>query len=113
MFTFTALSFGLNAFMPTIPVIYWYFVSINIFTFFLFVIDKFNSIKDRKRVPEISLHFFSIAGGFIGAILAILLARHKINKKAFLFIQSLIIAIWLIVIYLVSTNLQTIQRALS
>jgi uncharacterized membrane protein YsdA (DUF1294 family) len=98
--------------MPTIPVIVWYLLSINIFTFLLLVIDKIYSLKERKRVPEISLHFFSIAGGIFGALIAMIIARHKIRKKLFLSIQGIIAIIWIISIYYVLTNLETIQNAL-
>ncbi len=112
MFSLAILSFTLNSFMPTIPVIVWYLLSINIFTFLLLVIDKIYSLKERKRVPEISLHFFSIAGGIFGALIAMIIARHKIRKKLFLSIQGIIAIIWIISIYYVLTNLETIQNAL-
>ena len=112
MFTFTLLSFVLNGFIPAIPVIYWYFISINIFTFFLFVIDKLYALKDRKRVPEFSLLFFSFAGGFIGSTLAIIITRHKIRKTKFMFIHSFITLMWIITIYFISINQESIQKVL-
>ena len=94
MFTLTLTAFTLNNFMPNISVILWYILSINLFTFFLFSIDKLHAIKDRKRVEEITLHFFSFAGGFIGAFLAMLITRHKIRKYMFLLIQVCIVIFW-------------------
>ncbi len=113
MFSFTALSFVLNNFFPNIPVILWYIGSINVFTFLLFSIDKLQAIKTRKRVPENSLHFFSFAGGFLGAILAMILTRHKINKKNFLFTQALILIFWIAAIYFLNTNQDKIQGLLN
>ncbi len=112
MFSLVALSFMLNNFIPSIPVILWYLASINIFTFLVFLIDKYHSVKKRKRVPEISLHFFSIAGGVFGAFLAILVAKHKIRKKLFLSVQGLIGIVWTISIFYVLANLESIQNAL-
>jgi len=112
MFSLAALSFILNSFMPAIPVILWYLLSINIFTFFLFIIDKYYSLKDRERVPEMSLYFFSIAGGVFGAFMAMFVARHKIKKRLFLSFQSFIMLIWIVSIYYVLSNLKTIQNAL-
>lgn len=112
MFSLAILSFTLNNFIPAIPVILWYLLSINIFTFLLLVIDKIYSLKDRKRVPEMSLYFFSIAGGVFGALLAMIVARHKIRKKIFLSIQIFISLLWVISIYFVLTNLDAIQKAL-
>ncbi|WP_024954150.1 DUF1294 domain-containing protein [Sulfurospirillum arcachonense] len=112
MFSLAALSFVFNSFIPSIPVIVWYLVSINIFTFLLFIIDKYHSIKERKRVRELSLHFFSIAGGFIGAFLAMILVKHKLRKKVFLLWQSIISIIWIICIIYVINNLEIIQNTL-
>jgi uncharacterized membrane protein YsdA (DUF1294 family) len=107
------IAFTLNSFIPTIPVIIWYLVSINIFTFFVFTIDKYNSTKERKRVPELSLHFFSFAGGIFGAFISMLVTKHKIRKKLFLAIQTTILILWVFSIYYVITNLEVIQKALN
>ncbi|HIP30172.1 MAG TPA: DUF1294 domain-containing protein [Sulfurospirillum arcachonense] len=112
MFSLAVLSFTLNSFMPNIPVILWYLVSINIFTFLLFGIDKYYSLKERSRVPEISLHFFSIAGGIFGALIAMLAFKHKIRKKLFLSTQGVITIIWIVAIYYVLTHLEAIQKGL-
>ena len=112
MFSLAVISFVLNDFYPTIPVILWYLISINLFTFLLFSIDKYYSVKKRKRVPEISLHFFSLAGGIFGALIAMVVVKHKIRKKIFLSIQIIIAIIWVISIYYILTNLETIQNAL-
>jgi len=113
MFTLVITSFFLNNFIPNIPVIIWYLASINIFTLFLFFIDKYNSIKNRKRVPEMSLHFFSFAGGIVGAFIAMFSVKHKIKKKLFLSIQIVIAFIWTFAVYYVLTNLDVIQKALN
>jgi len=113
MFSFAVLSFVLNNYFATIPVIVWYLVSINIFTFFLTIIDKYYAIKERKRVPEFNLYFFSFAGGFLGMILGMIIAKHKTNKKLFVFIQAVIAILWLFAIYYVMTHLEAIQKALS
>lgn len=112
MFSLAFLSFTLNNFIPSIPVIVWYLLTINIFTFLLLVIDKIYALKDRKRVPEMSLYFFSIAGGVLGALLAMIVARHKIRKKLFLSIQVFIALLWIVSVYFVLTNLDAIQKAL-
>jgi len=112
MFSLVVIAFILNGFMPFISVIIWYLGSINIFTFLLFSIDKYHSIKDRKRVPEVNLHFFSFAGGVFGAFISMLVFRHKIRKKLFLAIQFTILTLWIISIYYISTHPQIIQNAL-
>ncbi|RLA72799.1 MAG: hypothetical protein DRG78_23335 [Epsilonproteobacteria bacterium] len=113
MFSLAALAFVFNNFIPSVPVVIWYLVSINILTFFIFIIDKYHSIKERKRVPEMSLHFFSFAGGFLGAILGMIIVKHKIRKKLFLSIQGIISIIWIFAIYYVLTHLEAIQKVLA
>jgi len=113
MFSLVALSFLLNNFLPSIPVALWYLFSINLVTFFVFIIDKYHSIKKRKRVPQRTLHFFSFAGGFIGALLAMFIAKHKIRKKLFLSIQVGISLVWIFAIYYALTHLESIQKVLN
>ena len=96
MFAFTILAFILNSYLSAIPVILWYLISINIFTFILLIIDKYNATKNRKRVAQASLYFLALAGGFLGTLLAMLIARHKIRDKLFVFWQTLIAVIWVI-----------------
>lgn len=69
-------------------------------------------MKERNRVPEMTLYFFSFAGGFVGAILSMILIKHKLRKKLFISIQAIITIIWIVCIYLVLNNLETIQKAL-
>jgi uncharacterized membrane protein YsdA (DUF1294 family) len=108
MFLFTFSAFALNIAMPSIPVIAWYFGSINLFTLILFGIDKLNSAKDRKRVPELSFHFFSLIGGVIGLLLGVILFRHKLNSKYFLLIQLALFIFWLAALYFIFKNLDVI-----
>ena len=113
MFSLAALAFVFNNFIPSVPVVIWYLISINVFTFFIFIIDKYYATKDRKRVPEMSLHFFSFAGGVLGAIISMIVAKHKIRKKLFLSIQVAIALIWIFAVYYVLTHLEAIQKALN
>ena len=108
MFFFTVSSFILNNFIPAIPVVAWYFGSINIFSFILFGIDKLNSIKDRKRVPQLSFHFFSLIGGVVGILLGIIAFRHKLKNRYFLLIEFIILLLWLAIIFLIFKNIDAI-----
>ncbi len=108
MFLFTFTSFALNIAMPNIPVIVWYFGSINLFTLILFGIDKLNSTKQRKRVPELSFHFFSLIGGVIGLFLGIVLFHHKLNNRYFLLIQFILLILWAVGLYFIFQNIATI-----
>ncbi len=60
-----------------------------------------------------SLHFFSLAGGIIGALLSMLIFRHKIRKKVFMLAQIVILLLWMLSTYYVFTNFETIQKVIS
>lgn len=78
-------------------------LAINILTWILFVCDKIKAVTGRWRIPEKVLLFFAFIGGSLGALLAMLMARHKLRNKRFsvgvpiFFILhlALIITMWL------------------
>jgi len=72
-----------------------FFALANIFTFFLYLIDKRKAIKNKWRISEKVLIFFTLALGGIGAILGMCLAKHKTKSKKFRFVAvvGLIIAL--------------------
>jgi len=57
---------------------------INFITFIIFGWDKRLSIKHKRRIPESTLLGATFIGGTIGAILGMLIFRHKVSKKSFL-----------------------------
>lgn len=60
----------------------WYLLA-SLATFAAFAIDKSRARRDVWRTPERTLHAWSLAGGFAGAIIAMLVLRHKNRKIAF------------------------------
>ena len=62
-----------------------FFVSVNIISFFLYVIDKRRAQKNKWRISEKTLLFFTLACGGVGALLCMRYARHKTNKSIFRF----------------------------
>ena len=48
-----------------------------------YVFDKAASLKGQWRTPESTLHFFSLIGGWPGAMLAQRTLRHKTQKQSF------------------------------
>jgi uncharacterized membrane protein YsdA (DUF1294 family) len=77
----------------------WYHVlaawllAINLTAFGYYRFDKGQARKGGRRVPEIVLHGQSLAGGSVGAGLAMRLFRHKTAKGRFR------LAFWLIVAF--------------
>jgi len=61
------------------------FLLINLFTFLLYVIDKRKAVKNKWRISEGTLLFFTLACGGIGACLGMRLARHKTRNRKFKF----------------------------
>ncbi|MBU2332017.1 MAG: DUF1294 domain-containing protein [Gammaproteobacteria bacterium] len=64
----------------------------SLLTFVLYWRDKHSALKDRWRTPETTLHFFELAGGWPGALVAQQVFRHKTRKLNYQ------LAFWLIVV---------------
>lgn len=75
--------------------IFIYLAIINLITFICFGLDKYKAITTKRRISEKNLHTFSFIGGIIGAILGMLIFRHKINKVKFVVIEVLIFIFWI------------------
>lgn len=60
-----------------------YFVTINLITCMLYAYDKFASIRAFLRVPESTLHFFTLLGGTPAALYSQWRFRHKTIKSEF------------------------------
>lgn len=61
----------------------FYLIVINIITLLTFLVDKLKAKKDSWRISENTLLLLSILGGSSGALLGMVLLRHKINKIKF------------------------------
>ncbi|KFF21685.1 hypothetical protein IW22_07025 [Chryseobacterium sp. JM1] len=72
---------------------------ISLATFIIFGWDKRLSIKHKRRISESTLLGFTFLGGTVGAILGMLIFRHKISKKSFLLKLVGIILIQAVCIY--------------
>ncbi len=73
-----------------------YFLIINLFSFFVYGIDKFFALCKRRRIKESLLLTLSFIGGFFGSILGMIIFRHKIRKKYFWYFNILCLSIYLI-----------------
>lgn len=60
-----------------------YLIFINLISFILFAIDKSKAEKKEWRISEASLLGISILGGSIGALMAMVVFKHKLSKKKF------------------------------
>ena len=79
---------------------FYYFIAINVITFLLYAYDKYKAKTDSKhRVSEKKLHLCSLLGGFIGASFSMVIFRHKVSKKSFMFRYYGIVSFWIIWVY--------------
>ena len=63
----------------------WYLL-ISLLTFVIYAKDKSDAAKGSWRIPENTLHFLSLIGGWPGALLAQQVLRHKSKKQPFRFV---------------------------
>lgn len=65
------------------PVIFALYLGVSLLTFILYAMDKSAAQKGQWRTKENTLHFFSLAGGWPGALVAQQKLRHKSKKQSF------------------------------
>lgn len=88
-FVFIAILFlsfvGFSAFYEKLPLmLIVYYVAICGVTFLAYSVDKSAAEDGGWRLPESSLHLFSIIGGWPGGLLAqVFIIRHKSKKQSF------------------------------
>jgi len=73
---------------------------ISIITFIIFGIDKRKAVKHQRRISENALLTVTFFGGTIGALLGMLVFRHKISKRSFLLKFSGIVIMQITLVYL-------------
>lgn len=79
--------------------LYLYIVAINITTFWMFAADKKRARKKVWRIPESRLLFFSLIGGSLGGILAMITVHHKTKKLLFTIGMPVLLVINIFVLY--------------
>ena len=60
-----------------------YFAAINVITFFVYGIDKWQAKRAKWRIPEATLIWLSVFGGSAGALLGMKAWHHKTQHKKF------------------------------
>lgn len=68
-------------------------VLMSMLTYLMYAKDKRAAINGNWRVPEKTLHIFSVAGGWLGALIAQDKLRHKTQKQPFRAIYWLTVAV--------------------
>lgn len=79
----------------------YYILAINTITFVIFGIDKYKAKKKKWRIPESRLLLLAAIGGCIGALLGMIIWRHKTLHKKFKYgVPTILILQIAIIIYL-------------
>lgn len=86
------------------PVLY-YLILINVIAFIVFGTDKYRAIHRRWRIPERTLFLLAAFGGSVGCIFGMIVFRHKIRKKAFVFGIPAILLAQLLAVFLILHSL--------
>ena len=76
----------------------YYFVCVNVLTFFVYGIDKWQARQGKWRISEATLLLFAVIGGSIGAWLGMRVWRHKTMHKKFKYGIPAILMINIIII---------------
>jgi uncharacterized membrane protein YsdA (DUF1294 family) len=69
-------------FAPAVPAA-WIYGGLSLLTFLAYAWDKSAAKAGRSRISERTLHAWTLAGGFVGAIAGQVLLRHKTRKPSF------------------------------
>ena len=84
-------------------VIIIYLIIINIATFIVYGVDKAKAAAGAWRIREAVLLGMAFVGGSLGALLGMLVFRHKINKNYFKYgVPAMLCLHVLLLIWLVS-----------
>lgn len=62
-------------------------------TFSAFGIDKSRAVRRARRISERTLHTLELCFGWPGALVGMLVFRHKISKRGYLFVMALVIVV--------------------
>ncbi len=87
--------------MELIIVLMSYILGLNSLTYIIYAYDKKQAILGRYRVSEQFLLLLVVGGGMFGAILSMVVHRHKIKKMTFIikYIIASIVFVYLLVVY--------------
>ena len=79
----------------------YYFVCVNVLTFFVYGIDKWQARQGKWRISEATLLLLAVIGGSISAWLGMRVWHHKTMHKKFKYGLPLILLVKIALIYLI------------
>lgn len=85
---------------PVITYLLWYLAAVNLVTFTVYGVDKAKARRGACRVPEKTLFLLPLLGGSVGALLGMLVFRHKTKHWYFVWgiplilLAQIALAVW-------------------
>lgn len=85
---------------PVITYLLWYLAAVNLVTFTVYGVDKAKARRGAWRVPEKTLFLLPLLGGSVGALLGMLVFRHKTKRWYFVWgiplilLAQIALAVW-------------------
>lgn len=85
---------------PVITYLLWYLAAVNLVTFTVYGVDKAKARRSAWRVPEKTLFLLPLLGGSVGALLGMLVFRHKTKHWYFVWgiplilLAQIALAVW-------------------
>ena len=85
---------------PVITYLLWYLAAVNLVTFMVYGVDKAKARRGAWRVSEKTLFLLPLLGGSVGALLGMLVFRHKTKHWYFawgiplILLAQIALAVW-------------------
>ena len=85
---------------PVITYLLWYLAAVNLVTFTVYGVDKAKARRGAWRVSEKTLFLLPLLGGSVGALLGMLVFRHKTKHWYFVWgiplilLAQIALAVW-------------------
>lgn len=87
--------------MELLEVVKLWLIIINILTYIVYAVDKYKAVHHKWRISEKTLLLCAVAGGSVGALLAMYTVRHKTKHIKFVIGVPAILVVQVIMGYMV------------
>ena len=101
----TVLSFVFAKLWPVLPVVGYYLIFANLLAILMFSLFFKGLLPSFVKVNAI--HYFSLIGGFFGALLTMIIFK-RVAKDKFTLIELIIFTLWVLIITIVIFKFQVI-----
>lgn len=81
-------------------------VVMSLITFIAFAIDKRRAMNGGWRIRESTLHLMELLGGWPGAVLAMMVVRHKTRDPSYRTIHNLVIGLHVVIWFFMINGLR-------